>query len=344
MSRVDVIVPCYNYGRYLRQCAESILTQEGVDIRVIVIDDGSTDDSAEVATELARRDQRVEFRRHAANLGHIATYNEGLAWAEADYTLLLSADDLLTPGSLARATTAMASNPAVGLSYGRAIVLRTTEPHPVLPVPSCSTSCTVLSTSAFFEKSCSTCINPVPTPTAVVQTALLRRIGPYRTDLPHTADMELWLRCAAHGPVAVLHSDQAYYRWHGKNMQVGYVHTDLGDRHHRKAAFDAVFRDCGHLLADCARYRKKVEVVLAEDAFWAASAAFDKGERSACEQLLDVAEHILPSIRRHPSWRRLRWKRLIGPRCWGLVRPFVQRLRSQTNSGCRCDRPSKVDA
>src|SRR5271166_3335342 len=108
MSRVDIVVPCYNYGRYLRACVRSVLTQEGVDVRVLILDDCSLDNTEEVGRQLAMEDPRVEFRRHAANRGHIATYNEGLLeWASGDYCLLLSADDMLTPGALSRATKLM---------------------------------------------------------------------------------------------------------------------------------------------------------------------------------------------------------------------------------------------
>ena len=58
------------------------------------------DDSEKVGTELASRDPRILYRRHLVNRGHIATYNEGIEWAEGDYLLVLSADDLLTPGAL----------------------------------------------------------------------------------------------------------------------------------------------------------------------------------------------------------------------------------------------------
>src|SRR5205807_1774138 len=128
MSRVDVIVPCHNYARYLRGCVESVLSQPEVDIRVLVIDDASPDDTAEVGARLAAEDARVEFRRHAVNQRHIATYNEGLAWAAGDYALLLSADDLLTPGALARATRVLDAHPEVGLIYGRQILFSTDSP------------------------------------------------------------------------------------------------------------------------------------------------------------------------------------------------------------------------
>ena len=81
MSRVDVVVPCYKYGHFLRECVESVLSQEGVDVRVLIIDDCSPDQTPEVAAELVQEDKRVEYRRHKVNHGHVDTYNEGLDWA-----------------------------------------------------------------------------------------------------------------------------------------------------------------------------------------------------------------------------------------------------------------------
>src|SRR5437879_1067139 len=104
MSIVEVIVPCYNYGRFLRTCVESVLGQGEVEVRVLIVDDASQDDSETIGRALAAEDRRVQYRRHAVNQGHIATYNEGIDWLSGDYILLLSADDMLTPGAFARAT------------------------------------------------------------------------------------------------------------------------------------------------------------------------------------------------------------------------------------------------
>src|SRR4051794_22534645 len=95
LSRVDVIVPCYKYGRFLRGCVQSVLAQQGADVRVLILDDTSPDETEEVAAQLVREDGRVSYRRHPSNRGHVATYNEGLDWATGDYTVILSADDLL---------------------------------------------------------------------------------------------------------------------------------------------------------------------------------------------------------------------------------------------------------
>src|SRR3954449_10580399 len=129
---VSVVIPCYKYGRFLPDCVRSVLDQEGVDARVLIIDDASPDDSAEVALRLAAEDERVEARIHEVNRGHIATYNEGLLeWADGDYSVLLSADDRLTPGALSRAVALLDANPTVGFCYGRPVHFT----HPGPPPP-----------------------------------------------------------------------------------------------------------------------------------------------------------------------------------------------------------------
>ncbi|MGZ4476136.1 MAG: glycosyltransferase family 2 protein, partial [Nocardioides sp.] len=116
--RVSVVVPCYNYGRYLPDAVGSALDQSGLDVDVLIVDDCSTDDSAAVALRLADADPRVRLLRHETNRGHIQTYNDGLAAVTGDYVVLLSADDLLTPDSLTRAVALMEAHPRVGLVYG----------------------------------------------------------------------------------------------------------------------------------------------------------------------------------------------------------------------------------
>jgi glycosyltransferase involved in cell wall biosynthesis len=90
-------------------------------VRVLIIDDESSDNTSEVGRSLMTKDPRVLYVRHQANIGHIATYNEGLEWASADYLLLLSADDILLPGALRRAVAVMDKNPEVGMTFGRVL-------------------------------------------------------------------------------------------------------------------------------------------------------------------------------------------------------------------------------
>src|SRR5262245_27952486 len=122
MSSVSVVIPCYNYGHFLEDVVSSVLDdQPGVDVRALIIDDASPDDSADVARKIAARDPRVDLIVHPINKGHIATYNEGLLeWADGDYCVMISADDRLTPGALGRARDLFDAHPNVGFVYGRA--------------------------------------------------------------------------------------------------------------------------------------------------------------------------------------------------------------------------------
>ena len=73
MPNVDVVIPCYRYGHFLRECVSSVLMQEGVEARCLIIDDASNDGSAGIASVLAAEDPRVETLLHENNRGHIAT-------------------------------------------------------------------------------------------------------------------------------------------------------------------------------------------------------------------------------------------------------------------------------
>ena len=130
MASVDVIVPCYQYGHFLRDCAASVLTQDVSDLRLVIIDNASTDNTLEVARELAAADRRVEVIAHRSNLGHLASFNEGIDWASASYFIVLCADDLLTPGALVRAVSIMERHPEVVLTYGAALVIGGDETVP----------------------------------------------------------------------------------------------------------------------------------------------------------------------------------------------------------------------
>ncbi len=327
-ARVDVVIPCYNYGRFLPDAVGSVLTQEGVDVRVLIIDDASEDNTAELGAELVRRDERVEFRRHERNKSHIATYNEGIEWTSGEYWVLLSADDMLTPGALLRATAVMDRESQIGLVYGRALVLRENSEPPALATPN-TVEWQRFSGAEFVKYMCERGRNPVPTPTAVVRTALQHEIGGYRPELPHSGDMEMWMRIAAHADIGVVKTCQAIYRWHGTNMQVKYLAGCLGDLAERLTAFEALFARCSEQLPKAEELRRTARRQIAEDAFWTASQAFDQGDMTAFNACIEFAVASFPEITASRSWRRLGYKRWLGPRVWAWLRPACDRLRGR---------------
>ena len=331
MNRVDVIVPCYNYGRFLRECVESVLSQP-VDVHVLIIDDASTDDTPEVAATLADEDARVEIRRHAVNRGHIATYNEGLEWVSADYTLLISADDLLTHGALLRACEFMDTHADVGFVYGRHIRWQTGEPRSVHDPSSEELRSLVIPSLAWIQTVCEKGTS-IASPEAVVRTELQKKLGGYRPELPQWADVEMWLRFAAHAPVGYMNVFQAYYRIHATNMHsqghpMNKHYLGLRDLEQQREAFRLLFDSHGHRLQDAGHLRYLALCRISQQAVSAAYSAFDRGDLDYCKNCLDFAISTSPAISTSKPYSRLRFKLAVGPKLWSLIRPLWRRMRS----------------
>ena len=322
MSHVDVIVPCHNYGEMLEACVRSALTQEHVAVRVLIMDDASTDSTETVGRRLAAIDKRVEYRRHAINRGHIATYNEALAGVTGDYCVILSADDLLTPGSFSRATRFMEMHPEVGLAFGRDITFRHAPPVAITSAPAhCHGR--IRRYPEFLERSCRLGQTGIQAPTAMVRASLHRIVGGYLPELPHTADTEIWLRMAAHAAVAELDADQAFRRLHQHNMSLEY--SPLRRLEEQKRAFDIHFNQF-RLHPAVAAFEPLLNQAIGEAGFWSAAHAFEAGDEASCHAFLAFAAATSPDVVHTPAWRRFRWKRRIGAPLWRWLRPLAARL------------------
>jgi glycosyltransferase involved in cell wall biosynthesis len=328
LASVDVVVPCYNYAHYLKQCVNSVLRQAGVDVRVLILDDASPDDTEAVGTELARGDARVTYRRHAKNLGHISTYNDGIEWISGDYFLLLSADDYVLAGALGRAARLMDRAPEVGFVFGRAF-MQGESARPVRVQPPIQAKLPdgelVLSSREFIKLAGAR--NVVPTPTAVVRTSLQQQVGGYRHELPHTGDMEMWLRLAARGPVGYVDADQAVYRQHSNNMSKDYSARMLPDIEQRKIAIEWFLSEHSHHLPDAGDLRETLLLDLARQAVARSSTAFYLGNVELSQRLLEVSRGLHPGIVNTADWWKLKLKRGIGTRAWRTVYDVKQALR-----------------
>lgn len=96
---LSVVVPVYDSAAYLSQAITSALGQSHPPLELVLVDDGSTDDSVVIAAHWARRHPRVRLIRHHVNRGPGVARNTGLAACEGDYVFFLDADDLVSPGS-----------------------------------------------------------------------------------------------------------------------------------------------------------------------------------------------------------------------------------------------------
>lgn len=326
MATVSVIVPCYNYGRYLVRCVESVLAQRGGEVEVLVIDDASSDDTPLHGRLLANADARVSYLRHDQNRGHIATYNEGLDWASGDYTLLLSADDLLAPDALLRAATLLDRHGDVGFVYGAAV--RFTDDPPVVP-PRISSGggWEVVSGREWIEARCRDGDNPVHSPTVVVRTDLQRRLGGYREDLPRSGDMEMWLRFAAHAAVGRLRSVQAYYRVHAASMDRTQF-SPLMKLEQTEAAYRAVFQRCESDIPDTDRLQQLANAALARQALWWACRSVYRRDLTTTFATTDFAVRTYRGIPWETDSTSLRSIIQLVAQLPHLVRPLLSGLRT----------------
>lgn len=110
LGRVSVVIPLYNHGHYITQAFESVLLQGDVVKEIIVIDDGSRDESAAVMERLAERDGRVHFLRQD-NQGAHATINRGLGLAGGEFVTILNSDDAYSAGRFAALIRALDLDP-----------------------------------------------------------------------------------------------------------------------------------------------------------------------------------------------------------------------------------------
>jgi glycosyltransferase involved in cell wall biosynthesis len=331
MSSVSVVIPSYKYGHFLEEAVSSVLDdQDGVDVRVLIIDDASPDDSAEVASKIAAREPRVEVIVHEENKRNIATFNEGLLeWAEGDYCVLMSADDRLTPGALRRAADLLDAHPSVGFVYGSSLWFMNGS-----PVPQARTKVrgwSVWAGSSWLERRFRQAESPITSPEVVVRTSLQKRVGGYDAQLPHAADMEMWMRLAANADVGFIRGvDQAYYRLHAENMRKGY--SPLMDLRQRRLAFETLLSGHGEAALDQEHLSAVMRRQLGKEALWAAGRVYDRGrlrrtelsrrllgagpneEERDLDDFLSFAQDCWPTVSRLPLYRTLQSRAGIGPR------------------------------
>jgi glycosyltransferase involved in cell wall biosynthesis len=233
---VSVVVPCYNYADFLETSILSALNQRDVDVDVTVVDDASEDASFAIATRIASADPRVRVFRHDVNQGHLRTANEALGHAAAEYVVKLDADDLLTPGSLARSGAVLAAHPEVGFVYGYPRQFS----GPVPRIDDCEpSSWTVWSSEAWLSKVLRRAHNVIMQPEVMIRRSALYDVGAWYSErLPWAEDYHLWLRLATHWSVGRVNGCvQGLYRVHPGSLQRSAEDLHLADL---RARVDAV--------------------------------------------------------------------------------------------------------
>lgn len=327
MPTVSVVVPCYNYGRYVAECVTSLLTNTAVGLDILVIDDASTDGSWSVVQQLPGLDPRVRVHRNDRNRGLIDTANSGVLAASGDYVVLISADDVQAAGWLDRGVALLEATPEAVLAYGP--VLR--FPGEVPDVRARRGSRPVVHRGPdWIRTACTRGINGIVCPEAIVRTSAQLKVGGYRADLPYSSDMEMWLRLATVGDVIQDRGDYAAFtRVSPQSMSAVAEASMVRTLEIRRDAFNAWYEYAHELLPGADALLTRAHHTLARTAMFRAYVAvtgdpLDGGEADALAKLaLDLdpgwaggAVARLGVLRSNPVTRRaVQWASPVS-RLW----------------------------
>jgi glycosyltransferase involved in cell wall biosynthesis len=188
---VSVIIPTWNRGWTIKSAVDSVLSQTLKSYELIIVNDGSTDNTADILNEYASRITVI----HQPNRGVSAARNKGIAHSSGELLAFLDSDDRWLPEKLERQTAFMEANPRLSICQTEEIWIRNgvrVNPKKKHRKPS----------GMMFEPSLALCLI---SPSAVmIRRHLLDEVGLFDENLPACEDYDLWLRITCRHPVGLL--------------------------------------------------------------------------------------------------------------------------------------------
>jgi len=306
-AEVCVVVPVFNYGRYLENCLRSVLSQEDVDLTVLVLDDASTDDSLPIARRISDEDSRVRVIAHRNNIGHVPTVNEGIAAANSEYLVKLDADDMLTEGSLKRSVAFLQAFPSVGFVYGLpSFLVEQGPPFPPRIYERLRRSWAIWPGYEWLRRRFETGINCIRQPEAAIRLSALQEVGPYREELPRTSDFEMWMRLATRYDVGRINGEyQGVYRMHSMSMSSTTHNDPLIDASQRVRAFDFILSESSSPLPNANGMSDIAHRAVARDVLRQAISLYTRRviNQSSVEDYAALALDAWNSADKLPEWR-----------------------------------------
>ena len=275
--RVTVIIPSYNRANYLPLAVDSILAQSYPVFEIIIVDDGSTDNTPEIARSFG---DKVHFHLQD-HLGVAAARNHGLELARGDVIAWLDADDLWEPEFLGSTVPLLENDPALdGVYTGIAHI---DEVGDLLPQINVKVVPPQQLFSALLEE------DFVLTPTVVVRKRCFDEVGPFDTQFHICEDYDMWLRLAKQFSIAGLPRPLVRVRVHGGNT--------IGNRdallHYRLLL---VQKHLGLSEGDPATWIEDKRRAYAYAYAYASTAYLQSGETEQGWQLIEKASLVWPEI------------------------------------------------
>jgi len=203
--KVSVVITCYNYGHYVEGCLDSVFKQTFDDFEVILVDDGSTDDTVDRVKPYSERDSRFRYLR-TTNGGQASAKNTGIYHSRGEFVAFLDADDLWHPEKLMKQMS-LFQDDAVGIVYSLMEFIN--EKGEMLPSGPPSKYLTPrsgwITDYLLFD-------NFIPFSTSVVRRECLENHGVFDEGLAMGIDWDLWLRLSPHYRFAFVDEPLMRYR------------------------------------------------------------------------------------------------------------------------------------
>jgi glycosyltransferase involved in cell wall biosynthesis len=202
--KFSVIIPLYNKAPYVRKALETVCAQTYRDYEIIVINDGSTDNSAIIAEEYLNGVEGISYKiLFQQNAGVSAARNNGVAQASGDYLAFLDADDWWEPTYLECMAQLIADYLEAGLYASNYVYYKPGKTHVALNIPTGY----INYPKAYYESGAM----PVTSITAIMPRMVFDEVGGFPLGIKLGEDFLLWAKTAMHYPVAFLNEPLAYY-------------------------------------------------------------------------------------------------------------------------------------
>jgi glycosyltransferase involved in cell wall biosynthesis len=217
--KVSVCIPTYNGAAFLAEAIKSVLAQSYPHFELLIVDDGSTDATVEIARSFA--DPRLTIHQNENRLGIPANWNRALSLTHGEFLCLFHQDDVMLPENLARKVAALKANPAVSFVHSAIefLVEEDAPPPPANWVEEASEDF-VIEGNAYFRQLIAK--NRICAPTVLMRREHFDRVGEFDRTLGFTCDYTMWLKLCVEGQVAFLSHPLVLYRWHEKNATHAY--------------------------------------------------------------------------------------------------------------------------
>ena len=207
---VSVIIPAYNADKYIERTIRSVLLQDYENIEIIIIDDGSTDNTATVVKKLVNEDKRLHYV-HQRNGGVSSARNHGYKLSKGEYLAFLDADDVWLPENIRKKVEHLQNDPVTGLVHSDALLIDEND-KPLDEIKK-GKSGWILDDLLSWNGTC------IPAPSSIlVKREVVDTAGGFDTNLSTAADQEFFFRVAAKYKIGRVEEITWQYRMHSQNM------------------------------------------------------------------------------------------------------------------------------